>query len=36
MCVNREFDSSVIDESDLQNKKQFEATISTLFAIKID
>jgi hypothetical protein len=33
--VNCEFDSNVIDESDLQFKKQFEPRISTFFGIKI-
>jgi hypothetical protein len=34
--VNREFDSNVIDENDLQPKKQFNPRISTFFGIKID
>jgi hypothetical protein len=34
--VKCEFDSNVIDESDLQFKKQFEPRISTFFGIKID
>jgi hypothetical protein len=34
--VNREFDSNVIDKSDLQNKKHDEQRISTLDGIKID
>jgi hypothetical protein len=34
--VNREFDSNVIDESDLQYEKQLDPRISTFFGIKID
>jgi hypothetical protein len=34
--VNREFDSIVIDESDLQYEKHFDPTISTFRGIKID
>jgi hypothetical protein len=34
--VNREFDSNVIDESDLQCEKHFDPRISTLLGIKID
>jgi hypothetical protein len=34
--INREFDSNVIDESDLQYEKHFDPTISILFGIKID
>jgi hypothetical protein len=33
--VNREFDSNVIDESDLQDKKHFDPTISIFFPISI-
>jgi hypothetical protein len=33
---NREFDSNVIDESDLQSEKQFDLRISTFLGIKID
>jgi hypothetical protein len=31
-----EFDSNLIDESDLQYEKHFDPRISTLFGIKID
>jgi predicted GTPase len=34
--VNREFDSNVIDKSDLQYEKQLEQRISTFLGIKID
>jgi hypothetical protein len=34
--VNREFDSNVIDESDLQYEKHLDSTISTFLEIKID
>jgi hypothetical protein len=34
--VKREFDSNVIDESDLQHEKQFELRISTFRGIMID
>jgi hypothetical protein len=34
--VNREFDSNVIDESDLQYEKHFDSRISTFLGIKID
>jgi hypothetical protein len=34
--VKREFDSNVIDESDLQDEKHFEQRISTFLGIKID
>jgi hypothetical protein len=34
--VKCEFDSNVIDESDLQFKKHFDPRISTLLGIKID
>jgi hypothetical protein len=34
--VNREFNSNVIDESDLQFEKQFDPRISTLLGIRID
>jgi hypothetical protein len=34
--VNREFDSNVMDESDVQCEKHLEPTISTLDGIKID
>jgi hypothetical protein len=34
--VKREFDSNVIDESDLQFEKQFDPRISTFLGIKID
>jgi hypothetical protein len=34
--VNREFDSNVIDESDLQNEKHPDPRISTFLGIKID
>jgi hypothetical protein len=33
---NCEFDSNVIDESDLQYEKHFDSRISTLLGIKID
>jgi hypothetical protein len=33
---NCEFDSNVIDDSDLQYEKQFDSRISTLLGIKID
>jgi hypothetical protein len=36
MCRNREFDSNVIDESDLQFEKHSEPRTSTLLGIKID
>jgi hypothetical protein len=36
ICVKCEFDSNVIDESDLQSEKQNEPRISTLHGIKID
>jgi hypothetical protein len=36
ICVNREFDSNVIDESDRQAAKHFEQRISILLGIKID
>jgi hypothetical protein len=36
MRVNREFDSNVIDESDMQDEKHDEPRISTLFGIMID
>jgi hypothetical protein len=34
--VNREFDSNVMDSSDLQQEKHFEHRISTLRGITID
>jgi Arc/MetJ-type ribon-helix-helix transcriptional regulator len=34
--VKCEFDSNVIDESDLQHEKQDDPRISTFFGIKID
>jgi hypothetical protein len=34
--INLEFDSNVIDESDLPNEKHSEPIISTLFGINID
>jgi hypothetical protein len=34
--INREFNSNVIDESDLQDEKHFGPKISTLLGIKID
>jgi hypothetical protein len=34
--INCEFDSNVIDESDLQDEKQFDPRISTFLGIKID
>jgi hypothetical protein len=34
--VKREFDSNVIDESDLQDEKQDDPRISTFLGIKID
>jgi hypothetical protein len=34
--VNCELDSNVIDESDLQDEKQFDPRISTFLGIKID
>jgi hypothetical protein len=34
--VNPEFDSNVIDESDLQYEKQDDPRISTFLGIKID
>jgi hypothetical protein len=36
MRINREFDSNVIDESDLQDEKHFEQRISTFLGIKIN
>jgi hypothetical protein len=36
MHVNREFDSNKIDESNLQDEKHDEPSISTLFGINID
>jgi hypothetical protein len=33
---NREFDSNVIDENELRDKKHFDPRISTLLGIKID
>jgi hypothetical protein len=36
MRINREFESNVIDESDLQYEKQFDPRISTFIGIKID
>jgi hypothetical protein len=34
--LNREFDTNVIDESDLQYEKHFDPRISTFLGIKID
>jgi hypothetical protein len=34
--VNREFDSNVIDKSNLQYEKHFDPIMSTLHGIKID
>jgi hypothetical protein len=34
--VQREFDSNLIDERNVQYKKHFEQRISTLLGIKID
>jgi hypothetical protein len=34
--INREFDSNEIDESDLQDKKHDDPTISTFRGISID
>jgi hypothetical protein len=34
--VKCEFDSNVIDESDLQDEKQFDPRISTFLGIMID
>jgi hypothetical protein len=36
ICVKREFDSNVSDESDLQNEKHFDPRISTFLGIKIN
>jgi hypothetical protein len=36
MPVEHEFDSNVIEESDLHLKKQLEPSISTLLEIKMD
>jgi hypothetical protein len=36
MRINREFDSNMIDESDLQPEKHDEPRISTLFGMKIE
>jgi hypothetical protein len=36
MCVKCEFDSNVINKSDLHHEKHFDPRISTLFGIKID
>jgi hypothetical protein len=36
LAINREFDSNVIDESELQYEKHLDSRVSTFPGIKID